>query len=155
MATWDKKGRAYTMALTERMINNSLRAIERDHGIAVQASDAKQLLALHTDIMSHLRLFTDFNGSRLAMLRAHLAEVLKQCRDILITSGTEWETLADKKLTKADLVDAMDIVLGTSLLVVGMLNKAGTNDPALDQIVSALPLRECGPFAQDALRQLR
>lgn len=147
--------KAYTIALTTRMINNSLRAIEQSHGVEIRQSDAKQLLAIHTDIMSHLRLSTDFGGAREALLRAHVCEMLRQCRDILLASGDQLATIAEHELTKAELVDAMDIVLGTTLLVVNMLRRSGTCDAVIDQLVAALPAEECGSFAKDTLRQLR
>lgn len=151
----ENRSQAFTAALTQHLVNTSLRAVEQDLGINIQQSDAKQLLAIHTDLSSHLRLLTDFSGARERMLRAYVTAVLKQCRDIFTTSGAQWSTIAKQALTKAELVEGLDMALGTTLLVVAQLKKKSASDSAIDRLIAELPLQECGSFAQDILRQMR
>jgi hypothetical protein len=151
----EEKRTAYTIAITQRMINTSLRAIEQKYALRLQPSDAKILLGIHTDLLSHAAVIAHFGGSRQGILCTHLAQVLGQCRDILTTSAADWATIAEHKLSKTDLVDAIDVILGSTLLITAQLKKNGIKDPEIERQVAALPNDECGPFAKDILRQMR
>ena len=137
------------------MVNSSLRAIEQKHGVKLQRSDVQQLLRIHTDVISHPQAIAHFRGPRQGLLLTHLSQILSQCQNILVTSGDDWATIAEGKLTKQELVDAMDIILASALLMVATLRKSGMRDPEIDQLIVSLPSEKCGHLAKDVLRRLR
>src|SRR5262245_23729904 len=77
---------AAAVAVTQRLLNDSMRAIEQRNGSTLQRSDAELLLRIHTDLMSHQQVFTHFAGARQGMLLSHLAHVLLKSRDIVTSS---------------------------------------------------------------------
>lgn len=152
----EQKRHDYTIAMTQRMLNSSFRSIEQKHGVKLQRSDARLLLRIHTDLLSHAEAIAQFEGPRQGLLLTHLSHILSQCRDILTSSEDDWATIAEGKLTKEELVDAMDIVLASALLmVIALKKKDGVSDHEIDEMIISLPIKECGPFAKDVLRQLR
>jgi len=153
-----KNKRCFFLAVTQNIANKALEYVEKQHGLT--NSDAQALYNALADAPDGSTAAVEyFLPNRLEIPAAYVSGVLLECSKVSSASPEEFKQI-QRDITKDEMIEALDFVLATSLMLIETMLKKPRYEKIVDIAKLSSSLNElvpekCGPMSREVLTRLK